>query len=30
PNLVDGRIIFDYDVFNSLLPFRAIGRTDLE
>jgi len=30
PNLVDGRRIFDYDVFNRLLPFRAIGRTDLE
>ena len=30
PNLVDGRRAFDYDVFNKLLPFRAIGRTDLE
>jgi UDPglucose 6-dehydrogenase len=30
PNLIDGRRIFDYDVFNRLLPFRAIGRTDLE
>ncbi len=30
PNLVDGRRIFDYNVFNNLLPFRAIGRTDLE
>jgi nucleotide sugar dehydrogenase len=30
PNLVDGRRVFDYDVFNRLLPFRAIGRTDLE
>lgn len=30
PNLVDGRRIFDYDEFNRALPFRAIGRTDLE
>jgi nucleotide sugar dehydrogenase len=30
PNLIDGRRIFDYDVFNRLLPFRAIGRTDFE
>jgi len=30
PNIVDGRRVFDYDVFNGLLPFRAIGRTDLE
>jgi len=30
PNLVDGRRVFDYDVFNSLLPFKAIGRTDLK
>jgi len=30
PNLIDGRRVFDYDVFNRLLPFRAIGRTDLE
>ena len=30
PNLVDGRRIFDYNVFNYLVPFRAIGRTDLE
>jgi len=30
PNLVDGRRVFDYEVFNRLLPFRAIGRTDLE
>ncbi|MBA7646420.1 UDP-glucose 6-dehydrogenase TuaD [subsurface metagenome] len=30
PNLVDGRRLFDYDEFNRALPFRAIGRTDLE
>ncbi len=30
PNLIDGRRVFDYDVFNRLLAFRAIGRTDLE
>ena len=30
PNLVDGRRIFNYDEFNKALPFRAIGRTDLE
>ena len=30
PNLVDGRRVLDYDVFNKHLPFRAIGRTDLE
>ncbi|TKJ27339.1 MAG: UDP-glucose 6-dehydrogenase [Promethearchaeota archaeon Loki_b31] len=30
PNLVDGRRLFDYEEFNSALPFRAIGRTDLE
>ena len=30
PNLIDGRRIFDYDSFNSLLSFRAIGRTNLE
>jgi len=30
PNLVDGRRVFDYDVFNKLLHFKAIGRTDLE
>ncbi|MFX0026663.1 MAG: UDP-glucose dehydrogenase family protein [Candidatus Hermodarchaeota archaeon] len=29
-NLVDGRRIFDYDEFNESLPFRAIGRTNLE
>ena len=30
PNLVDGRRIFDYDVFDRFLPFSVIGRTDLE
>ena len=30
PNLVDGRRLYDYDKFNGALPFRAIGRTDLE
>ncbi|MFX1451543.1 MAG: UDP-glucose dehydrogenase family protein [Promethearchaeota archaeon] len=26
PNLVDGRRIYDYEKFNTSLPFRAIGR----
>ncbi len=26
PNLIDGRRIYDYDLFNSKLNFRAIGR----
>jgi len=30
PNLVDGRRLFDYDEFNSALPFRAIGRINLK
>jgi len=30
PNLVDGRRIFDYNTFNSKLPFRAIGRVNLK
>jgi len=30
PNLVDGRRIFDYEVFNKALPFRAIGRINLK
>ncbi len=29
PNLVDGRRLYDYDKFNELLPFRAIGRINL-
>ena len=29
PNLVDGRRLYDYDIFNEALPFRAMGRTDL-
>lgn len=29
PNLVDGRRLYDYDTFNSALPFRAIGRINL-
>ena len=28
-NLIDGRRIFDYDVFNKALNFRAMGRVDL-
>lgn len=28
PNLIDGRRIFDYDKFQSELPFRAIGRIE--
>lgn len=30
PNLVDGRRLYDYDTFNKALPFRAIGRINLE
>jgi len=30
PNLVDGRRLYDYEKFNSALPFRAIGRINLE
>ena len=30
PNLIDGRRIFDYEIFNEKLPFRAIGRVNLE
>lgn len=30
PNLVDGRRIFEYDEFNNALPFRAMGRINLE
>ena len=29
-NLVDGRRLYDYDTFNKELPFRAIGRINLE
>jgi UDPglucose 6-dehydrogenase len=29
PNLVDGRRLYDYETFNSRLPFRAIGRINL-
>jgi len=29
PNLVDGRRIYNYDIFNKALPFRAIGRINL-
>jgi len=29
PNLIDGRRIYDYDVFNKTLNFRAMGRVDL-
>ncbi len=29
PNLVDGRRVYDYDTFNKVLPFRAIGRINL-
>ena len=29
PNLIDGRRIYDYDVFNETLNFRAMGRVDL-
>jgi len=30
PNVIDGRRLFDYDKFNKALPFRAIGRVNLE
>ena len=30
PNLVDGRRLYNYERFNSALPFRAIGRINLE
>ena len=30
PNLVDGRRLYDYERFNSELPFRVIGRINLE
>ncbi len=30
PNLVDGRRIYDYEEFNKILPFRAIGRINVE
>ncbi|MFX1259235.1 MAG: UDP-glucose dehydrogenase family protein [Promethearchaeota archaeon] len=30
PNVVDGRRIFDYKKFNKTIPFRAIGRINLE
>ncbi|MHA2182173.1 MAG: UDP-glucose dehydrogenase family protein, partial [Promethearchaeota archaeon] len=29
PNLVDGRRIYDYESFNKILPFRAMGRINL-
>jgi nucleotide sugar dehydrogenase len=29
PNLVDGRRIYNYEIFNRDLPFRAIGRINL-
>jgi len=29
PNLVDGRRLYDYEKFNSALPFRVIGRINL-
>ena len=29
-NLIDGRRRYDYDTFNKELPFRAIGRINLE
>ncbi|MFW9823920.1 MAG: UDP-glucose dehydrogenase family protein [Candidatus Thorarchaeota archaeon] len=29
PYVVDGRRLYNYDEFNKVLPFRAIGRTDL-
>ncbi|MHA1931843.1 MAG: UDP-glucose dehydrogenase family protein [Promethearchaeota archaeon] len=29
PNLVDGRRLYDYEKFNNILPFRAIGRINL-
>ena len=30
PNLVDGRRLYDYSKFNQALPFRAMGRINLE
>jgi hypothetical protein len=30
PNVVDGRRIYDYDEFNKILSFRAMGRINLE
>jgi UDPglucose 6-dehydrogenase len=30
PNLVDGRRLYEYNTFNSALPFRTIGRVNLE
>jgi len=30
PNLVDGRRIYDYETFDKALPFRAMGRINLE
>lgn len=30
PNLVDGRRIYNYNIFNSSLSFRAMGQIDLE
>ena len=30
PNLIDGRRIYDYEVFNKSLNFRAMGRIDLK
>jgi UDPglucose 6-dehydrogenase len=30
PNVIDGRRIFDYEMFSSALPFRAIGRISLK
>ncbi len=29
PNLVDGRRLYDYDTFSKALPFRTIGRVEL-
>ena len=30
PNLVDGRRIYDFDLFNKEIPFRAIGRVQIK
>jgi hypothetical protein len=30
PNLVDGRRIYDFEIFNKALPFRTIGRIGLK
>ncbi|MHA2128123.1 MAG: UDP-glucose dehydrogenase family protein [Promethearchaeota archaeon] len=30
PNLVDGRRLYEYESFNKALPFRAMGRINLE